>query len=229
MKKSALFGVMGALLVVAACATGKEEQVEASSEIIYEDAPADATPSDPFANCKGQLQQGATVLQCDSVVVVYVAVPARMSEAQIEQNFQSFDQSFPKESTRERFTQEFDGNVGTGMRVFEESQVAPFRAEMLMVPIGENQTKVTSCAVRGSTDFTRCSKIVNTLITQGVPENIEGLPKPVEDAGMMMDADGGMMMDADAGMADAGMATTGAADAGTTTKRRKAAADAGTR
>lgn len=222
MKIRVLWAAMAAAVIVAACATQKEE-VAATSEVIYEEE-APATPTSPFANCKGQLQQGATILRCDNVVAVYVPVPARMTEAQIEQNFQQFDGSFPKESTRERFTEQIGNYTATGMRVFEESQVAPFRAEMLVVPTAENQTKVLSCAVSGSTDYTRCTKIVTELVTTGVPADIEGLPKPEADAGVEAVADGGMMegmSTGDAGMtmdaADAGMGT----DGGTTTRTRR--------
>lgn len=215
MKVRALFAAVCALLMVAACATQKEEEkVEATSEIIYEDAPNTPVPTSPFANCQGQMQQGATILKCGNTVAVYIPVPAQMSEQQIEQNFQQFQASFPPESTRERFTQQIGEYQATGMRVFEESQASPFRAEMLVIPTGPSETKVLSCAISGSTDYTRCSKIVTELVTSGVPADIEGLPAQppatATDAGAdaaATDADGGMAAEP-MGAPDAGTGTT---------------------
>jgi hypothetical protein len=207
----------------AGCATEKK-QVEATSEIIYEEAvdAGPAEPTDPFAGCEAKQQQTATILSCGDVTGAFIPISRAFSPAAVEQNLKTYEGSFPAEATRERFTQTFGGTDASGARVYQESPVSSFRAEMVILPMAANATWILSCIVRGSTNWDRCQKITAEMAQNGVPERVPGAPPPptipgVSDGGM---DDGGMgMEDMDAGMR--GMEE----DAGT----RRRATDAGVR
>lgn len=169
------FLAAGALVGCATSGSGQKD-MEASSELIYEDAPNTTTPTDPFAECQGGQQQGATVLNCGSVTAAYIPVPVAASDQMVDGNFQQFDKSFPEQSTRERFTQSFGDREAKGYRVFEEG-AAPYKAALFIVPVGEKESLVVSCIVKGSTEYTRCEQMTQTLVTAGVPAGIEGLPE----------------------------------------------------
>jgi hypothetical protein len=183
--------IVGVLLlggVFAGCATGRQERVEASSEVIYEESAPDA-PADPFMACEVVPQQGVAVLQCGNIVGVLASYAGELSPTAVEKNFEQFGAQFPKESKRERFTQQLGPHTASGMRVYEQSEVAPFRAELLIVPIDEGNTRIISCAVRGTTLFERCDAIVQTLALWGVPSHVPGFDRLGEQAPPSSDAE----------------------------------------
>lgn len=211
------------------CATsGGKKDMEASSEIIYEDAPTTTAPADPFAECQGGQQQGATVLNCGNLTAAYIPVPVAASEQMVEGNFQQFDKSFPEQSTRERFTQTFGEREAKGLRVYEEG-AAPYKAALFIVPTGDTSSLVVSCIVKGSTEYTRCEQVTERLVTEGVPQGIQGLPQepapapgdaPAESAPTDggTEGTGGASQDASGSDVTTGGADDSAAPAGSTTR-----------
>ena len=166
-------------MVFAGCATDKK--VQASSEVIYEEADAGsaaAASADPFSGCEAKQQPPAVILSCGQVVAAFIQLPQTLNAAQIEQNFKGFEGSFPEQSTRERFTQKVGDMEASGARVHENSPVAPFRSDLLIVPLVERGTLVLSCRVTGSIDWTRCGKIIDELAVNGVPPRVPGAPQP---------------------------------------------------
>ena len=165
-------------LALAGCAT--QQKVKASSEVIYEEstdagsAQAVSEPADPFEGCDTKQQGPATVLACGSVVAAFIELPHPLSPAQIEQNFQGFEGSFPQQSTRERFTEKLGDLEALGSRVYENSPVAPFRSDMLLVPVPGAGTRILSCRVTGSVDWKRCGKMTEQMATGGLPARIAG-------------------------------------------------------
>jgi hypothetical protein len=168
---------LAAAVALAGCAT--EKKVKASSEVIYEESSnagnaQAAAPSDPFEGCEAKQQPPAVVLACGSVVAAYIELPQSLSAAQIEQNFNGFEGSFPQQSTRERFTQNFGALEAVGSRVYENSPVAPFRSDMLIIPLAERGTRVLSCRVTGSVDWNRCGKMTEEMAAGGIPARVAG-------------------------------------------------------
>jgi hypothetical protein len=185
---------LAAAVALAGCAT--EKKVKASSEVIYEEA-ADAgsaqasAPADPFEGCEARQQPPATILACGPVVAAFIEIPQALNAAQIEQNFKGFEGSFPQQSTRERFTQKFGEVEALGSRVYEDSPVAPFRSDMLIIPLAERGTRILSCRVTGSLDWKRCGAITEELGTGGIPARVSGAGGSTTDTAAR---DGGVAM-----------------------------------
>jgi hypothetical protein len=168
-----------AAVVLVGCATGKNK-VEASSEVIYEEADAgsaSAASADPFAGCQAKQDKSAIILSCGPVTGAYLEVARQLGPVAVEQDLSRYEASFPPQSTRERFTQRFGDVEAMGSRVYEDSPVQPFRSELVYVPSG-NGTRVLQCIVRGSVDWTRCGKIVEQMAASGVPPRVPGAPQP---------------------------------------------------
>jgi hypothetical protein len=186
--------MLAAALALAGCAT--EKKVKASSEVIYEEATDAGTaqasaPADPFEGCEARQQPPATILACGPVAAAFIEFPQSLNAVQIEQNFKSFEDSFPQQSTRERFTQKLGDEDALGSRVYENSPVAPFRMDMLIVPLGDRGTRILSCRVTGSLEWTRCGKITEQLAANGIPSRLSGGGTPTPDTAT---GDGGAAM-----------------------------------
>lgn len=185
---------LAAAMVLAGCATEKKK-VEASSEVIYEEADGgapSAASADPFAGCQAKQQQNATVLACGNVASALIELPRVLSPATVDQELTKFEGSFPQQSTRERFTQKFGEVEGQGSRVFENSPVQPFRSELVFVPSGSGM-RALQCVIHGSVDWTRCGKIVQEMAAHGVPPRVPGAPQPPAQSSDTAAADGGTM------------------------------------
>jgi hypothetical protein len=184
---------LAAVVALAGCAT--DRKVQASSEVIYEEPPGAGSvlasaPSDPFEGCEAKQQPPTIVLACGSVIAAFIQLPQSLSPAQVEQNFQGFEASFPEQSTRERFSQKFGDLDAFGARVYENSPVAPFRSDMVIVPLAEGATRILSCRVTGSVDWTRCGRIAAELAAAGVPQRFLGAVAPATDT---VGRDGGIV------------------------------------
>jgi hypothetical protein len=137
-------------------------------------APQQAASADPFANCRAKLaKQGVAVLECGAVLGVLARVNRKLDQNAVEQNFAAFRKEFPDDAQSERYSRDIAGATGSGLRIWDKTG-EPFRAAIVVLPLAPKQTRVISCLVRGSTDWTRCEKVVGTLGEQGVPSNLPG-------------------------------------------------------
>ncbi len=112
------------------------------------------------------------MLECGDIVGVFATEPDEMGDEAIAQNLKAFQAQFPLPAKRERFTQKLGDRSAVGIRVIQKLGGSPFRAELFVVPMGAQETRIVSCAVKGSTDFDRCTKMVEALTESGIPNRL---------------------------------------------------------
>ena len=160
--------------LLTACATTPPGSAPGGSAV-----PIEAKAKDPFEGCKAEETQGVSVLSCGEIVGALANEPGGMEQQLLDRNLEDFQAQFPPAAKRERFTQTLGEQSASGIRVIQHTGGSPFRAELLIIPIDQQQTRMVSCAVRGSTDFDRCARMIEALSSSGIPAKLtEPNPKP---------------------------------------------------
>ncbi|MGA9523445.1 MAG: hypothetical protein WBV82_18415 [Myxococcaceae bacterium] len=164
--RSLALAALGSALLTACATPPPKPAPEGSTEKIQ------AKPEDPFADCQPSEKEGVSVLECGDIVGVFVTEKGEMGEEAIAQNLKDFQAQFPPAAKRERFTQKLGDRSGSGIRVIQQLGGSPFRAELFVVPMDSQETRIVSCAVKGSTDFDRCTKMLEALAESGIPARL---------------------------------------------------------